>query len=212
MLVATVITETVGSPPRARGDQGNCAHRLAWRWVHPRVRGEIRKCLDQLRHIKRFTPACAGRSPSRKRRPWTAFGSPPRARGDPWIGSSGVQGPRFTPACAGRSDSPAVAGHLPTGSPPRARGDLRPCYSLISVSPVHPRVRGEIYRDELVEALYDRFTPACAGRSAIRRVGMHQIGGSPPRARGDRLERTLMVLGLAGSPPRARGDRQCPWT
>ena len=101
--------------------------------------------------------------------------------------------------------------------------EFEPCFPFRLV---HPRVRGEIDHEVgYFRAVY-RFTPACAGRSAISSSPVTLSMGSPPRARGDRMPQvqkhrlrrfTPACAGrsspgsdpaqrLAGSPPRARGD------
>ncbi len=136
------ISESPGSPPRARGEpaQGRPGN-----------------------YLSGITPACAGRTspfgnpaPSGRDHPRVRgenigqpsccnvlVGSPPRARGERGVAAAGNVAGRITPACAGRTsrsvaqasgsrDHPRVRGenvagfderNLFTGSPPRARGE-----------------------------------------------------------------------------------------
>ena len=158
------VSATGGSPPRVRGNPVRC-----------RCGGPF----------QRFTPACAGKSQVRlitsvpvQVHPRVCgeirlshllnavqSGSPPRVRGNLGNASPAVAVERFTPACAGkssgvRSDSIVIPVH------PRVCGEIRSATKWprrTSGSP--PRVRGN-HRNAHYQSHLERFTPACAGKSA----------------------------------------------
>ena len=118
---------------------------------------------------------------------WTwllgSLGSPPRARGHAVVAGGELGHERFTPACAGTW----TAQMLPT-----------------VVSPVHPRVRGDMHTDIVCTFDDSRFTPACAGTWSPRTQG--RCGPTVhPRVRGDMPNAEGLKRGKDGSPPRARG-------
>ena len=110
---------------------------------------------------------------------------------------------RITPACAGKStdgyghgqeagDHPRVCGEkdevkeyasFPEGSPPRVRGKVRARYPSV---------------------LYDRITPACAGKSAANNSYGFRIRDHP-RVCGEKSWQVTRPATLLGSPPRVRG-------
>ena len=210
----------------------------------PRARGEVARGRDADQQL-RITPACAGRSKlhptislppwdhprvrgeksSSKSRPFSAYGSPPRARGEGSLNCFSLIPIWITPACAGRSgevgrvvpeceDHPRVRGEKLVvlnnrksnrGSPPRARGEAQ--------CPLSGRCAA-------------RITPACAGRSP-RRVPRGPPAPDHPRVRGEKRAGHLAVVHAFwitpacagrrltevdclylddGSPPRARGE------
>ncbi len=212
--------------PRVRGDRAfTGAGSSSSYGSPPRARGQVKPNRRSLRRF-RFTPACAGTGrASAARRPGCAVhprvrgdrrdecarhgegrGSPPRARGQAQLFELLSPFARFTPACAGT-------------------GSLG--FSVISMDPVHPRVRGDRRvkpnpRDDVpgspprargqggpghLGPAVRRFTPACAGTGlpgsrARRRGSVH------PRVRGDRRRRGRPLRSRSGSPPRARGQDQ----
>ena len=196
-------SEQEGSPPRARGEDGEnsdlrrgdgitpaCAGRsLAAVGLsspagdHPRVRGE---------KIPLEPPAVTGE------------GSPPRARGEGDCTADREHRPGITPACAGRSYAEAaVAGYAMDH--PRVRGEkAKEFWRAWMQRGSPPRARGEVDLDPLRWEL-ERITPACAGR---RRTA----GTSPtwrwdhPRVRGEKIAHRDDRYHLIGSPPRARGE------
>ncbi len=157
-------------------------------------------------------------------------GSPPRVRGKE-IAPAGYRGYLgITPACAGKSftpsgsssliqDHPRVCGEkfLPIflvitfpGSPPRVRGKVFSFSATMEIfllrwrwigSP--PRVRGK----ELVKTvcnIWDRITPACAGKSPHAHPQITQ-NKDHPRVCGEKIFSRLLVSIFKGSPPRVRG-------
>src|SRR5690606_30431936 len=94
------------------------------------------------------------------------LGSPPRARGPRLRLDDAPRLRRFTPACAGTS-RPCTLPADPSPVHPRVRGDLLLLLGLVSLgggSP--PRARGPRVREPQL-LLAGRFTPACAGTSAV---------------------------------------------
>ncbi len=110
-------------------------------------------------------------------------GSPPRARGHVVRILEWELRDRFTPACAGTCDVGFVL-HDVSPVHPRVRGDMESTCAiadLIVGSP--PRARGHVLvRQWLHGGL--RFTPACAGTCSLSGPGCTNASGSPPRARG----------------------------
>ena len=134
-----------GSSPRVRGTRRAPAREPWCRTVHPRVCGELPDKPPvrpaQCRFIPacagnspaqtdctqphRFIPACAGNSSTLSQEPPDHAGSSPRVRGTPALRVALAQRWRFIPACAGNSSFRTVPA---------------------SLSPVHPRVCGELAR------------------------------------------------------------------
>ena len=178
---ASHLKSILGSPPRVR--EGHLATLM-------------------LKYSDGITPACAGRTPlftppiiifkdhprvcgkdaKNYRRKIVLEGSPPRVREGPRSFLYRLQKPRITPAYAGRTiwnikipcvkrDHPRVCGKdsppqrsrfFPSGSPPRVREGL-----------------GEVIHKNVVI----RITPACAGRTYVRRYGK-RCGKDHPRVCG----------------------------
>ncbi len=153
-----------GSPPHARGRPGfEIRDTIAWR----------------------ITPACAGKTASRKHShhhisdhprmrgedanpSWTIgkrSGSPPHARGRHFHIEADVADARITPACAGKTHLRLYPMTNSEGSPPHARGRL----PRVSCSRVGVRI-----------------TPACAGKTVGRRRG-NRPSPDHPRMRGEDL-------------------------
>ena len=155
----------------------NCGRR-----DHPRVCGEKRVQRDDV-------DQCSG--------------SPPRVRGKGGIYTSKARRTRITPACAGkrarscaqvrtRRDHPRVCGEKQSlepatgtgrGSPPRVRGKGEHL-------PAEPPVPG--------------ITPACAGKSRLRRNCARHLWDHP-RVCGEKEPTWKPERFAAGSPPRVRG-------
>ena len=132
-----------GNHPRVRGEE------MVWAWTAPtreesppRARGRV-VLHGHFHHLRRITPACAGKSELCPRMPILVAESPPRARGrvrsisastsitwnHPRVRGEeperrGVQGRAggITPACAGKSPPACWAIQAGIESPPRARG------------------------------------------------------------------------------------------
>ena len=177
------------------------SHAAAASAVHPRVRGEQSRSLEQ-RGFGSVHPRVRGEQASSSCSALPHVGSSPRARGTARA-SEMCTPPRFIPACAGNG---------------------RLTRSAIGAATVHPRVRGErlLCQDDAVTChrfipacagngpgrgfadRHDRFIPACAGNGLRLQSDDFCRVGSSPRARG-----TAAVIAFAeassGSSPRARG-------
>ena len=134
-------------------------------------------------------------------------GSPPRVRGPVRCPASHPAHMRITPACAGNrgifhctpslhGDHPRVCGEQSSfyrcfrsaqGSPPRVRGTDFPI--TLSISPLG-------------------ITPACAGNSSSKRLGV-DTGKDHPRVCGEQFSEREFAIEAIGSPPRVRGTEWC---
>ena len=180
---ATRSRTATGSPPRARGEGGDisdnpgfiritpaCAGRSGFVWYsayasgdHPRVCGE--KKIYNL--------------PS-----WNLGGSPPRVRGEVPLRLADRRFLGITPACAGRR-----------------RAHRRSAWS----GQDHPRVCGEKACSAAACAAVTGITPACAGRRCpAARAGCR--ASDHPRVCGEKKIYHLSDWNLGGSPPRVRGE------
>ena len=151
-----------GSPPHARG----------------------RRCNELFgTNIEGITPACAGKTL------WcTVFvfmrkGSPPHARGRLCSMRPGKRSRGITPACAGKTKKIRIRDSHGMDHP-RMRGeDMRSPYASTNVVGSPPHARGR-RRENLAAVNPPGITPACAGKTRLRRRG----NGSPrdhPRMRGE---------------------------
>ena len=191
-----------GSPPHARGRQQlalcasppsritpACAGKtssapplLACIWDHPRMRGEDLG-LDGSHRL--------------------LYGSPPHARGRHPVPFDRVPLARITPACAGKTRSACPSSGL-CPDHPRMRGEdtrLRADFPVGAGSPPHARGRLD---GEFVPAALFGITPACAGKTYCKPVGVERVTDHP-RMRGEDDKVELDELGFKGSPPHARG-------
>ena len=178
------VATSPGSPPHARGRR---AVVVAW----SRLPG--------------ITPACAGKTPTTRRR-------------------SGLR--RDHPRMRGEDVGTRRGGPSSSGSPPHARGRLSSRWTIRLLRMDHPRMRGEDlpqlstgdhpsgspphargrHMYNAPNKVVYRITPACAGKTWWRPVGRRRVGDHP-RMRGE--DRQVSDLGepFAGSPPHARGRR-----
>ena len=192
----------MGSPPLARG-----IHVLVIKDYHP----------------VRITPACAGNTVcngSARTGAWDhprlrgeydwlqmriqqRLGSPPLARGIPFLICSYTSSGRITPACAGNTLLLQYL-HQSNWDRPRLRGEYVEQVmtdTLVRGSP--PLARG-IRSRECLFASSGRITPACAGNTVILFSGA-AICGDHPRLRGEYNRTTCNRKYHIGSPPLARG-------
>ena len=153
----------------------------------PRVRGTPswrRRSLP----ARRFIPACAGNSHGDSQPSAARSGSSPRVRGTPGCPWRRSRTHRFIPACAGNSTSSRCAW---------------------SGTTVHPRVCGELLRQNHAYVLDSRFIPACAGNSCRSGALPTNATGSSPRVRGTPLGRDLTPSWTRFIPACA-GNSACP--
>ena len=152
--------------------------------VHPRLRGELippkstpkkwpgssplaRGTLIQRylkRVVQRFIPACAGNSPYVPVPAVFLSGSSPLARGTLFRHPPFHLRGRFIPACAGNSFK---LGSMITMSPvhPRLRGELPGCSWQSRCNSGSSPLARETLRRKYENYRYCRFIPACAGNS-----------------------------------------------
>ena len=174
----------------------------------------------------RFSPACAGNTPTRpSRRPMPSVqprvcgehtvplsasvrqpGSAPRVRGTRPIGVVVEPELRFSPACAGNTERRTDL-HLRTPVQPRVCGEH--ASGRLATMPTigsAPRVRGTLRRAAVVDRPR-RFSPACAGNT-----GSTTIRSTPspvqPRVCGEHRGRLIIRAASTGSAPRVRGTRR----
>ena len=157
------IPVSYGSPPRARGEAALCGIQRTHPGITPRVCGE--KKIYNL--------------PS-----WNLGGSPPRVRGEVPLRLADRRFLGITPACAGRR-----------------RAHRRSAWS----GQDHPRVCGEKACSAAACAAVTGITPACAGRRCpAARAGCR--ASDHPRVCGEKKIYHLSDWNLGGSPPRVRGE------
>ena len=130
-------------------------------------------------------------------------GSSPRARGTVELDSGDRSLLRFIPACAGNGWASLPRPHAGAVHP-RVRGERdRAGRAVLLSDGSSPRARGTALA-ALVDALLERFIPACAGNGCPPWPG-RSTGTVHPRVRGERFAAVRPRLGAAGSSPRARG-------
>ena len=135
--------------------------------------------------------------------PRASPGSPPRVRGTDALSQAESYLRGITPACAGNrhtnitftmneQDHPRVCGEQYLSG---ARNDWR------LGSP--PRVRGTVIGVSAA-VVTARITPACAGNSSSKRLGV-DTGKDHPRVCGEQFMLLSLQKAVVGSPPRVRG-------
>ena len=193
----------------------------------PRVRGEVAQPVEMDCAV-RITPACAGRSCTRRyprlrlkdhprvcgEKPKiepetiTKKGSPPRVRGEGIYRHAARYNGRITPACAGRSrrrcgTAAQLADH------PRVCGEKSARAAQRRRNPGSPpRVRGEVQAAPLPQER-GRITPACAGRRQ-KSCGRYAARWDHPRVCGEKYIGHAHGKDDFGSPPRVRGEDCVP--
>ncbi len=196
----------LGSPPRAWGQRKMSPARCRRGPVHPHVRGDNGRAVGPADPAGRFTPTCVGTTCAMATTGISRLGSPPRAWGQlapatvqamssgspprAWGQRQVRSGPsRWTPVHphvrgdnAGRR--PRVKGD--GGSPPRAWGQRFVATSSVTSTTVHPHVRGDNAIRRVQEHGRRRFTPTCVGTTSRDGMTTRTLGGSPPRAWGQR--------------------------
>ena len=154
---------------------------------HPRTRGDKRKILPMLVHMK---------------------GSPPHTRGQGDTSISAKKAGRITPAHAGTSRPRAVCRERQWDHP-RTRGDKTtlPVFRLRMVRD-HPRTRGDKIAQYLVQERSIGSPPHTRGQVSgfVQRV---LLLGDHPRTRGDKPQQKTVPAAKPGSPPHTRGQVIC---
>ena len=152
-----IITSKSGITPACAGKSMYHTTRCGGSWDHPRMCGE---------------------KPRAYRPPVCDIGSPPHVRGKERGSTSRQRRKGITPACAGKS---CGGGTYDTNftDHPRMCGEKTTylyCAFFISGSPPHVRGKGPAGQRPLLDT---RITPACAGKSVIRRVRAGCVGDHP---------------------------------
>ena len=153
--------------------------------VHPRVCGE-----------QKFRGSPSGK----------ATGSSPRVRGTGANDAARARWPRFIPACAGNRAGGGNAGSEASVHPRVCGEQLGRNESGLSSCGSSPRVRGTV-RQTKIDALIDRFIPACAGNSVIF-GGLTRTSPVHPRVCGEQREPDRLLELTVGSSPRVRGTER----
>ena len=132
-------------------------------------------------------------------------GSPPHARGRPFLDDELVENDRITPACAGKTTASPCT-ECRRADHPRMRGeDALHYYPVVEHIGSPPHARGRLIMTALL-TLTRRITPACAGKTSYR-IRERTTQGDHPRMRGEDTARIPANTPATGSPPHARGRR-----
>ncbi len=196
--------EPVGSPPHARGARSGSRPGGRPRGITPACAGSTGISLA-LSSSRVDHPRMRGEHARNHRPPVRTRGSPPHARGARQTGRDARELRRITPACAGSTIS--VPAHRLAGEDhPRMRGEHAKILAVpdeLSGSP--PHARGAHWWAARVDRR-QRITPACAGSTRPGSIA-NQWSGDHPRMRGEHNKESFKEALTAGSPPHARGAR-----
>ena len=214
---------TVRFIPAYAGNSRHYRQKSAFHPVHPRLRGELRRCkycchLDGgsspltrgTRRIKsrvvalsRFIPAYAGNSDKRPRPRREQHGSSPLTRGTQKPPRSLNSLRRFIPAYAGNSVAGVPARNRRTVHP-RLRGELlQRGQTKSQESGSSPLTRGT-HRIQANKSDLNRFIPAYAGNS-VAGVPARNRRTVHPRLRGELSNSVVVGDPFIGSSPLTRG-------
>ncbi len=211
-----------GSPPRVRGRPRKTLSPRTGKRFTPACAGQTLR-RPVVAPAFRFTPACAGQTYedtefelresvhprvcgadySGKIYLPNDAGSPPRVRGRRNDHQRKISRPRFTPACAGQTRE-RVSRFRHWAVHPRVCGaDTFRVFGKFNHFGSPPRVRG---RPLIATGKYAvrRFTPACAGQTAIT-LAIVSVSAVHPRVCGADGDHFSNRLSIRGSPPRVRG-------
>ena len=132
-------------------------------------------------------------------------GSPPHARGAHSERAPPLDRQGLTPACAGSTPPGPPALH-PSRAHPRMRGEhTRVMQEVLSGTGSPPHARGA-HQGSAADRPRAGITPACAG-STCRPHEPEPRSGDHPRMRGEHQGKTSVLNAIWGSPPHARGAR-----
>ena len=153
-----------GIPRRAgRKDARLCCHCM--RWAHPRYAGKY-SSPGISPQVCRDHPRVRGEKRGQLKEVRSIMGSPPRARGEGGIMATLPQSSGITPACAGRRNGGDRKCLKPMDHP-RVRGEkILGIVDLLHQVGSPPRARGEATLS-VVSGTRKGITPACAGRSPV---------------------------------------------
>ena len=200
-----------GSIPACAGKPCTRSRGCAWRWVHPRVRGEASNNPTNGQFLSGPSPRARGSRHGVLAMP-VLHGSIPACAGKPRPGTAFCRERRVHPRVRGEASAKAAAYPATRGPSPRARGSRLlitksrttmgsipacagkpPHFSASRASRrVHPRVRGEARSGAIV-------TGSMRGPSPRARGSLHYpIDGNP---------NTGSIPACAGKPPQRRWSR-----
>jgi hypothetical protein len=191
--------------PRVCGDDIGRLLAVALKNGRPRMCGDDAHRVARREVDVRKTPACAGTTSHRTRRP-TRSGEDPRVCGDDLGGPDLRPGlPRKTRACAGTTP-PATSRPPSTPEDPRVCGDdLRAERGQPAERGKTPRVRGRPVGAAVAAGAPGK-TPACAGTTAPG-ISVTSSSEEDPRVCGDDGATKASIYAQTGRPPRVRGRR-----
>ena len=130
-------------------------------------------------------------------------GSPPRMRGKGPAGQILVVSVGITPACAGKR-SLNIPYRLPIRDHSRVCGEKITDETIgVVIQGSPPRMRGKV-EGAIKGCLCDGITPACAGKSWLRKRAPSTVWDHP-RVCGEKTSLYPLKPILVGSPPRMRG-------
>ena len=173
----------LGSPPHARGKDGETYSATSYGRITPACAGKSCSSLSQSR-IDWDHPRMRGEKALKYMVDSEHKGSPPHARGKVLGHRQALDVPRITPACAGKRPSEPRWCRWRRDHP-RMRGEKFQIYiSLKQILGSPPHARGKESKSETFH-FRTRITPACAGKR-IRNRTERRGRGDHPRMRGEK--------------------------
>ncbi len=196
--------------------------------VHPHLRGEYLRSLQQPRQRYWFTPTCVGNThrfePGRRlssvhphlRGEYSSFsqlgescpGSPPPAWGIRWRGVRSRIPHRFTPTCVGNTAGRRTARKVGSVHP-HLRGEYDRRVGHCRAGHGSPPPAWGIQDAMTLGAVYVRFTPTCVGNTSTGDPPVYLLSVHP-HLRGEYVLPLLLNRPSAGSPPPAWGILRAP--
>ena len=171
-----------GSPPHARGRR-QLAHLVEFAdGITPACAGktttETKSAMQESDH-----PRMRGEDHPKRGTILSVTGSPPHARGRPWVQCRRPNRLGITPACAGKTERCRCGdGHIED----------------------HPRMRGEDTWERKLSSGTSWITPACAGKTGRRKIHAERYRDHP-RMRGEDLKEVVDVRRTGGITPACAG-------
>ena len=191
-----------GSPPHARGRPAVETPGQVWARITPACAGKTPPPAASARPSPDH-PRMRGEDCRRTTDVASPAGSPPHARGRLDCGVDLRGRDRITPACAGKTPFVHYALSL-SPDHPRMRGeDLYIWLTMLFTEGSPPHARGRQAGIRLGWRLL-RITPACAGKTRSTRLTL-TTWWDHPRMRGEDHTGTSTSVSSFGSPPHARG-------
>ena len=181
-MIAAGMPDTTGSPPRMRGKVSIGLGQPGTGRITPAYAGKRRNFCYAV-SVQRDHPRICGEKP---------HGLPPL------LGDVGI-----TPAYAGKS-CPSTGCILPCWDHPRICGEksgVSRSFTAFTGSPPHMRGKGNA---QLLSAVYERITPAYAGKSYCEYTNLG-LSKDHPRICGEKPPAVAFLGSVSGSPPHMRG-------